>query len=107
MQEQFVSITVDARELHGVLMLPEQAVGVVLFAHGAGDDYNGEAPQATSGDFVRAGLATLRLDQSAIAPGGGEGSHTYFVHADIVQLARQLEQALAWLKGNPATRKLP
>jgi putative phosphoribosyl transferase len=107
MQEQFVSVTFDERQLNGVLLLPERAVGVVLFAHGAGDDYHGDAPQATSGDFVRAGLAALRLDQGAIAPGGGEGSHTYFVHADIVQLARQLEQALAWLKGNPATRKLP
>ena len=61
MQEQFVSITADELQLDGVLMLPERPVGVVLFAHGASADggYQSAATQATAGDFVRAGLATL------------------------------------------------
>lgn len=109
MQEQFVSITADELQLDGVLMLPERPVGVVLFAHGAGaeDNYSSVAAQAISNDFVRAGIATLRFDQAGIAPGGGDGGHRYFVHADIVLLARQLEKALGWLRIDPSTRALP
>ena len=109
MQEQFVSITADEVELDGLLMLPERPVGVVLFAHGASVDggYRNAATQATAIDFVRAGLATLCFDQSGIGPGGGDGGHRYYVHADIVQLARQLEKALGWLRIDASTRKLP
>lgn len=109
MQEQFVSITSDEVELDGILMLPERPVGVVLFAHGASADggYRNAATQATASDFVRAGLATLCFDQAGIAPGGGDGGHRYYVHADIVLLARQLEKALGWLRIDPVTRKLP
>lgn len=109
MQEQFVSITADELQLDGILVLPERPVGVVLFVHGAGSDggYQGSATQATALDFARADIATLRFDQSVVAPGGGDGEHTYYVHADIVMLARQLEKALGWLRVDPTTRKLP
>lgn len=109
MQEQFVSITADELQLDGLLVLPERPVGVVLFAHGAGPDggYQGGATQATALDFARADIASLRFDQSAVAPGGGEGEHTYYVHGDIVMLARQLEKALGWLRIDPGTRRLP
>ena len=109
MQEQFVSITADEVELDGILMLPERPVGVVLFAHGASPDggYRNAATQASAIDFVRAGLATLCFDQAGVAPGGGEGGHRYFLHADIVLLARQLEKALGWLRIDPSTRQLP
>jgi len=109
MQEQFVSITADEVELDGILMLPERPVGVVLFAHGASPDggHRNAATQASAIDFVRAGLATLCFDQAGVAPGGGEGGHRYFLHADIVLLARQLEKALGWLRIDPSTRQLP
>ena len=111
MQEQFVSITADELQLDGILVLPERAVGIVLFAHsaspGSGGDYLNPAAQATSQDFLRAGIATLRFDQGEVAPGGGSNGHAYLVHSDIVLLARQLEKALRWLQMNVSTRHLP
>ena len=111
MQEQFVSITADELQLDGVLVLPERAVGIVLFAHGAspagGGNYLNAATQATSQDFLHAGIATLRFDQGDVAPAGGSNGHAYFVHSDIVLLARQLEKALRWLQVDVSTRHLP
>ena len=109
MQEQFVSITADELQMDGVLEMPERPVGIVLFAHGAGadSDYLGASSHATSQDFLRAGIATLRFDQGGVAPGGGSDGHAYFVRSDIVLLARQLEKALGWLRIDPSTRKLP
>src|SRR5471032_774683 len=110
MQEQFVSITADELQLDGVLSVPERAVGVVLFAHGAdpgSGDYLNASSHATSQDFLRSGIATLRFDQGEVSPAGGSNGHAYFVHSDIVLLASQLEKALAWLKLDPSTRHLP
>lgn len=109
MQEQFVSITADELQMDGVLEMPERPVGIVLFAHGAGadSDYLGASSHATSQDFLRAGIATLRFDQGGVEPGGGSNGHAYFVRSDIVLLARQLEKALGWLQVDPSTRRLP
>ncbi len=103
MQEQFVSITADELQMDGVLEMPERPVGIVLFAHGAGadSDYLGASSHATSQDFLRAGIATLRFDQGGVGPGGGSNGHSYFVRSDIVLLARQLEKALGWLQVDP------
>ena len=77
MQEQFVSITADELQMDGVLEMPERPVGIVLFAHGAGadSDYLGASSHATSQDFLRAGIATLRFDQGGVGPVGGSNGH--------------------------------
>lgn len=112
MQEQCVSIAADGVQLDGTLTLPERAAGVVLLVPcmGHGDGDGDGAWRATSAELVRAGFATLALGVGGVggvAPSGGEGAHRYFVHADIVLLARQMEKALAWLRAEPSTRRLP
>lgn len=110
MQEQSVSIAADGVQLDGTLALPERAAGVVLLAPCMGYGDGAGAWRRTSAELVRAGFATLALGvdgMAGVAPSGGEGARRYFVHADIVLLARQMEKALAWLRAEPSTRRLP
>lgn len=105
MQEQYVSITADGVEFDSILALPERAIGLVLLAPRLSQPDS--VMRATSADMVRADFATLRFAQAGIAPSGGDGLHRYFVHTDIVLMARQMEAALGWLRQEPSTRRLP
>ena len=57
-----VTLDVDGVPLHGTLVLPPQATGVVLFAHGSGSSRHSPRNRYVAGELNRAGLATLLLD---------------------------------------------
>ncbi len=57
--ERLVQVPVEGADLDGNLVVPEKAVGVVLFAHGSGSSRHSPRNRYVAGVLQRAGLATL------------------------------------------------
>ena len=92
--------------LNGDLVVPDQAGGVVLFAHGSGSGRHSPRNRLVARVLNDGGLATLLLDlltpeEEAL---DRETGHLRF---DIDLLARRLVAATDWLAGDPRTVGLP
>jgi dienelactone hydrolase len=81
--------------LPGVLTLPANAVGIVIFAHGSDSSRLSPRNQAVAVELNRAGLATLLFDLLT----GDEAADRRNVF-DIALLANRLQAAAAWLPGH-------
>jgi len=57
-----ISIPADSIRLEGILVIPESANGLVLFAHGAGSSRLSPRNQFVAGVLQKAGIATLLFD---------------------------------------------
>jgi dienelactone hydrolase len=88
--------------LDGSLVLPERVAGVVAFAHGSGSSRFSPRNVYVAGVLQAAGVGTLLFD--LLTPGEDRDYATRF---DIALLTRRLLAALAWLRAEPATSKLP
>lgn len=91
--------------LRGLLGVPENARGVVLFAHGSGSGRLSSRNNFVARSLQDAGLATLLIDlltqeEERIDAGTG---HLRF---DIPFLATRLQAATEWLTQTPDTRSL-
>ena len=91
--------------LHGNLAVPENALGVVLFAHGSGSGRFSPRNRFVARALQETGLATLLMDlltdkEEAI------DLQTRHLRFDIDLLAGRLTAAVDWLGKNPATREL-
>lgn len=88
--------------LPGSLVLPEHAVGIVLFAHGSGSSRHSPRNQFVASVLQEAGFATLLFDLLS----GPEGQDRRNVF-DIPLLADRLIAAMRWARANPRTSGLP
>jgi putative phosphoribosyl transferase len=88
-----VSLDVDGVTLEGRLTVPEQIVGVVLFAHGSGSSRHSPRNRLVARQLNGAGLATLLFD--LLTPEEGAYRANVF---DIGLLAGRLAGATAWLR---------
>src|SRR5438067_12940048 len=102
--EQAVKITPDG--LHGDLVVPDRAIGVVLFAHGSGSSRHSPRNRYVAGVLQQGGLATLLLDLLTAAEEQVD-QETGHLRFDIGLLSRRLIEATDWLQGESATRGLP
>lgn len=88
------------------LVVPADAVGVVVFAQGAGSGRRSPRNRHVAERLQEAGFATLLVDlltpQQALADALGARHRL-----DIPLLARRLAAATRWLGGQPETRALP
>ncbi len=66
-----VSIPSDSVRLEGELIIPENAVGVVLFAHGSGSSRLSPRNQFVAEVLRKAGIGTLLFDRICCNFGGG------------------------------------
>jgi dienelactone hydrolase len=101
-----ISIDLPAGRLGGALTVPDNATGVVLFAHGSGSSRHSPRNRYVAEVLQRAGLATLLMDlltqeEDAI------DQYTRQYRFDIQLLADRLTAAIDWLAHQPATRGLP
>lgn len=80
--------------LPGLLTVPTEPVGIVVFAHGSDSSRLSPRNQAVATELNRVGLATLLFDLLT----GGEASDRANVF-DIALLAARLRAAVAWLRG--------
>lgn len=87
--------------LEGLLAVPENAQGIVLFAHGSGSGRFSPRNNYVAGVLQEGGLATLLID--LLEDWEADDRAKVF---DIDLLAERLRLATGWLQGEPSTRHL-
>ncbi len=99
--EHNVQITKGKLVLEGILGLPTDSRGVVIFAHGSGSGRLSPRNNFVARHLQQAGLATLLLD--LLTEEEADDRRKVF---DIDLLADRLLLAKAWLEAEPRTRNL-
>jgi putative phosphoribosyl transferase len=96
----------DGTILDGDVVIPEQCLGLVLFAHGSGSSRHSPRNRTVASGLWDRGYATvlmdlLTMDEEAI------DMHTRGLRFDIGLLAQRLAETSKWLGAQPDTRDLP
>jgi len=92
MTKALIHIDSGAATMEGMLELPHDAAGVVLFAHGSGSSRLSPRNNHVAHVLRDAGIGTLLLD--LLTPHEDRHVHNRF---DIVLLTARLRTAAAWL----------
>ena len=101
-----VAIPVGAATLEGDLVLPEEAHGVVVFAHGSGSSRHSPRNRQVAATLNEADIGTLLVD--LLTESEEEVDRlTGRLRFDIEFLARRLVGIIDWLRRNPETEALP
>jgi dienelactone hydrolase len=90
-----VSIPLKGLRLGGELILPEQATGLVLFAHGSGSSRHSPRNQFVARRLQQAGLGTLLFDLLTAEEEQSE-THTRHLRFNIDLLKERLVGATRW-----------
>jgi len=96
-----VSLSRANLSLEGILGIPAQAAGVVLFAHGSGSGRLSPRNTFVAHHLQKGGFATLLMD--LLTPDEADDRRKVF---DIDLLADRLLMAKAWLEKDSSTRGL-
>jgi dienelactone hydrolase len=99
--EHRVSVPVDSVTIEGELIVPADAKGVVLFAHGSGSSRHSPRNKFVAQVLRKEGLGTLLID--LLTPKEDE---TYRTRFDIDLLTSRLTAATKWLMKQPQTKNL-
>ncbi|NIA56328.1 alpha/beta hydrolase [Massilia sp. TW-1] len=97
-----VHVAAGTATMEGMLELPHDAAGVVLFAHGSGSSRLSPRNNHVARVLRDAGFGTVLLD--LLTPDEDSNVHNRF---DISLLTRRLRAAAAWLAAQDATLALP
>jgi dienelactone hydrolase len=93
-------------DLPGILTVPDEPAGIVLFAHGSGSSRLSPRNQAVASRLNAAGFCTLLFDLLT-ADEERLDSRTGELRFDVALLARRLIAAIDWLDGQEQARGLP
>lgn len=104
--EQAVEIHAGTATLRADLVLPGDARGLVIFAHGSGSGRKSERNRAVAAALQREGFATLLLDLLS-AREEEEDAHTGRLRFDIALLSERLVAAVEWARQTPHLLSLP
>lgn len=99
---ELVRIPVDQVHVEGMLELPPNAKGIVLFAHGSGSSRHSKRNNYVAGVLQQAGIGTLLMD--LLTP---EEDADYSNRFDIPLLTHRLLEAAEWVKSKKQTAQLP
>ena len=97
-----IRIPCDNVELGGALDIPENPLGMILFAHGSGSSRASPRNNYVARVLREAGLGTLLMD--LLTPREDRSQQNRF---DIALLARRLEAALHWQRADARIARLP
>ncbi|HZP51312.1 phosphoribosyltransferase [Actinocrinis sp.] len=97
-----VEVTLGRVQLPGRLEIPENARGIVVFAHGAGSSHTSPRNRFVAGQLNRARLGTLLFDLLTAQ----EAADRQAVF-DIDLLAERLTHSMRWLREQPGAARLP
>jgi putative phosphoribosyl transferase len=100
-----VRVQAGSAILEGDLAIPEDAVGVVLFAHGSGSGRHSPRNRFVARELQAAGLATFLIDLLTPEEEAVD-LQTAHLRFDIPLLADRLVAATHWLAADPSTRGL-
>jgi dienelactone hydrolase len=101
-----VDIPAGSVRLAGELTIPQDALGVVAFAHGSGSSRHSPRNRRVAQRLRQGGLATLLLDLLT-EDEEREDRRTGELRFDISLLASRLIAAIDWLGAQDHTRRLP
>ena len=101
LQERIRTITIAPVGLEGLLALPADAKGIVLFAHGSGSGRLSPRNNFVAQALRENGLGTLLFDLLTVEE--ARDRHKVF---DIALLAQRLLMAAAWVRQDAETRDL-
>jgi putative phosphoribosyl transferase len=104
--ERVVSVSVDDVALEGNLMVPANARGVVLFAHGSGSGRHSPRNRYVARHLQEGGFATLLIDLLTEEEETVDAV-TRHLRFDIPLLAERLTKAIDWLARDDSTGHLP
>src|SRR2546425_3472250 len=104
--EHAIRITAGSLSLDGNLAGPENAHGIVLFAHGSGSSRHSPRNRFVARSLQERELATLLMDLLA-AEEEALDAYTGHLRFDIGLLAQRLVAATDWVAANPETHDLP
>jgi pimeloyl-ACP methyl ester carboxylesterase len=105
LKDQLVKVTAGSTALEGTLDIPEQAEGLVLFAHGSGSSRFSPRNRFVAQMLREGGLATLLID--LLTPNEEEVDWlTRQYRFDIDLLADRLIEITGWLLHYPPTQLL-
>lgn len=99
---QLVHIPADGVHMEGLLGLPPEPQGVVLFAHGSGSSRHSPRNNYVARVLHDKGIGTLLMDLLTAAE-----DLNYQTRFDIALLTRRLLAATQWVKRFESTRHLP
>jgi len=99
--ERLVHVPADGVTLEGALVIPREARGVVLFAHGSGSSRHSPRNNYVARVLQDEALGTLLIDLLT-----EREDATYETRFDIDLLARRLTATTEWLGEQPATQHL-
>ncbi len=102
MKNEIVRIPVNGAQIEGALELPEQPIGLVLFAHGSGSSRHSPRNNYVARVLREHGIGTLLMD--LLTP---EEDRDYSRRFDIDLLVERLRAVAHWVKQNPDTAALP
>ena len=100
--DQIVHIPADNVHIEGLLELPENARGIVLFAHGSGSSRHSPRNNYVARILHSGGMGTLLMDLLT-----AEEDMDYQVRFDIPLLTRRLLAATHWLQTQQQLKHLP
>lgn len=100
--KQLVEIPVDGVHIEGVLELPANAIGIVLFAHGSGSSRRSPRNNFVARVLREHGIGTLLMDLLTLAE-----DLDYQTRFDIPLLTRRLMDTTRWVRAIPTTGDLP
>lgn len=92
--------------LDGILTIPQQVHGVVIFAHGSGSHHLSPRNQSIAIVLNKVGIATLLFDLLT-ADEKAQDAINSALRFDIALLSDRLEIATKWVLNHPALRSLP
>ncbi|AZM44461.1 hydrolase [Streptomyces sp. WAC 06738] len=96
MPVESVTLRIAGTQLNGDLAMPDEAAGLVLFAHGSGSSRHSPRNQAVAAQLNDRGFGTLLLD--LLTPAEDQTDAVTREHRfDIPLLARRLSGAADWL----------
>lgn len=100
-QTDLGDLTLDA-----ILSIPNNASGIVLFAHGSGSSRQSPRNQVVARYLHRVGMATLLIDLLTQEEEEID-EHTQHLRFNIPMLADCLVRIIDWLRTEPDTQQLP
>ena len=100
--EKLVKIPVGDVHIEGMLELPENASGLVLFAHGSGSSRHSPRNTYVAQALRDNGIGTLLMDLLTL-----EEDTDYQTRFDIPLLTARLQAATRWVKAESLTKSLP
>jgi len=103
---QEVRIPCGSSWLHGDLALPNEFIGVVVFAHGSGSGRHSARNRLVARVLQQSAIATLLFDM--LTPAEEEVDLRTREHRfDLALLTRRLEDAAGWAGAHPALKGMP